>query len=129
MKAINDNNYNNYVTASDRERCETCVYQKQHTHSCTETNAGTVNAQGFVWKFMRHVFIHSFLIRKDRTIPFSFVRGVNLAFLKQQTCRERQIFHYNPSIAFRHLPPRKDVVNQCWEFVIPYGKVGSRLKD
>ena len=28
----------------------------------------------------------------------------------------RKANHYTPSIAFRHLPPRKDVVNQCLDF-------------
>ena len=35
----------------------------------------------------------------------------------------------HPNIAFRHLPPRKDVVNQCLEFGLGAGGGGGRETD
>ena len=32
---------------------------------------------------------------------------------------------HTPSIAFRHLPPRKDVVNQCLEFAFEHGSASN----
>ena len=45
------------------------------------------------------------------TIVFQFFR------VNTRQCLFRLCVHHTPSIAFRHLPPRKDVVTQCLEFV------------